>query len=211
MMHYKLKPKQDFLQSVGNLDIITEGHAVLGILADKDRFPEIRESIDEYIIRVPEQEVEFSLETELNGKIYEFLSKYWEIEPKFESDAVPPDIVEIGRRGWKEGTGYVILGGKNELVIHYLSEWHRFRFREEYLSEGMEIDETPIKSYEEFVKTAYAKYPKAVKKILQAAKEEPLKELEKLRNDFNSLLSKGVPSQKTIENYVSKVDSILRG
>ena len=86
MRYYILKPRKDFLDEVKdsgeNLDMIVEGTTILGILTDTHRFPRTQESIEEYIIRVPEQTIEFKLKTELNNHIFEYLSNYWEIEKK---------------------------------------------------------------------------------------------------------------------------------
>jgi hypothetical protein len=80
MVHYKLKPKQNFLEKARNFDMIAEGGAIFGILTDGYRFPETKESIEEYRILVPEQMIEFKLKTKLDKNIHEYFSKYWEIE-----------------------------------------------------------------------------------------------------------------------------------
>jgi len=84
MPHYILKPRQSFLEVIqkknDGLDMICEGTTILGILTDDDRFPQTRKSIIQYIINVPEQKIEFTLITELNKRIYDYLDKYWKIE-----------------------------------------------------------------------------------------------------------------------------------
>ncbi|KYK24607.1 hypothetical protein AYK26_03460 [Euryarchaeota archaeon SM23-78] len=86
MPHYILKPKEDTLEKVKkyrlNLDMIVEGNTILGILTDTDRFPKTKGSIEEYIIRVAEQTIEFRLKTELDKNICDYLSKYWDIKEK---------------------------------------------------------------------------------------------------------------------------------
>ena len=74
MVHYILKPRTG-----KNLDMIAEGKTILGLLTDKERFPKMRESLEEYTIRIPEQKVEFKLKTELDSQIHDYLSRCWEI------------------------------------------------------------------------------------------------------------------------------------
>jgi len=143
----------------------------------------------------------------------------------------PPNVVDILKDGFRNGDGYVILGNKNGLVVHYLAEWWRFQIRAE-INEGIgeratfrdidypespnflltdeEVLETPVRSYGWFVKTEYRENQEAVNRILKAANQEALKELDKIRGEFNSILPRGFPRYRTIDGYVQRVDTILR-
>ncbi len=60
-------------------DMLVESDAVLGILKDKDRFPDSRESILSYTVNIPKKSITITLDEEMDVNIHEYLNLHWEI------------------------------------------------------------------------------------------------------------------------------------
>jgi len=98
------------------------------------------------------------------------------------------------------------LSEETGLIIHYLSEWNRFLFPDQKES----VTVLPIRTYKEFVRVTYAENQQAVSRILAAAQEKPLKELDGLRNEFNSLLIQRQLTRNIVKKYISRTEKLLR-